>query len=109
MEKRWSKEEDSRGTYSKMVHAGADTKDEVFESCPHGQAATGREEEAPGVGVGEKEEIETRCGLGQCRPALLQRLNNPKVLCFCLCAYTLVQGNYMSKTANADLSLRYSQ
>ncbi|KAL4235923.1 hypothetical protein ACF0H5_004313 [Mactra antiquata] len=36
--------------------------------------------------------VETRCGLGTCRPSLLQRLNNPPVLLTCLCVYTLIHG-----------------
>ncbi|XP_045158609.2 solute carrier organic anion transporter family member 4C1-like isoform X2 [Mercenaria mercenaria] len=39
-----------------------------------------------------EEEIETRCGLGTCRPGILQRCNNPTFLLCCLCVYTLVHG-----------------
>lgn len=40
----------------------------------------------------ETEHVETRCGLGTCRPGLLQRCNTPPVLLSCLCVYTLVHG-----------------
>lgn len=38
------------------------------------------------------EYIETRCGIGTCRPRLLQKVNNPPVLLTCLCVYTLIHG-----------------
>ncbi|XP_060562690.1 solute carrier organic anion transporter family member 4C1-like [Ruditapes philippinarum] len=38
------------------------------------------------------EHFDTRCGIGACRPSLLQRCNNPQVLLVCLCVYTLVHG-----------------
>ena len=40
----------------------------------------------------EVEFVETRCGVGSCRPSWLQRANNPKILCLCICMYIAVQG-----------------
>ena len=40
----------------------------------------------------EDEFVETRCGVGSCRPSWLQRANNPKILCLCICMYITVQG-----------------
>ena len=48
------------------------------------------------VGDGEEEYTDVRCGIRGCRPSFLQRFNNPKALCFCLCAYTLVQGKLLN-------------
>jgi hypothetical protein len=43
------------------------------------------------------EHFDTRCGIGACRPSLLQRCNNPQVLLVCLCVYTLVHGKWLYK------------
>ena len=40
--------------------------------------------------------VETRCGIGNCRPSWLQRINNPKILCLCICMYITVQGKHIS-------------
>jgi len=42
----------------------------------------------------DEEYVETRCGYYSCRPPFLQRLNNPPVLCFFLCVYTLIHGKF---------------
>lgn len=39
-----------------------------------------------------EEHVDTRCGLGTCRPGFLQRCNNPTVLLGCLCMYTMIHG-----------------
>lgn len=42
--------------------------------------------------VSNSETVETRCGVGPFRPSILQKCNNPQVLCCCLCVYTLIHG-----------------
>lgn len=39
-----------------------------------------------------EDNVDTRCGLGTCRPRFLQRCNNPTVLLGCLCTYTMIHG-----------------
>ena len=41
------------------------------------------------------ETVDTSCGIGSCRPHVLQRCNNPPILCCCLCVYTLIHGKFI--------------
>lgn len=50
--------------------------------------------DADGVGDYPPElEVDTGCGYGSWKPGFLQRFNNPKVLLFMMCIFTLSQGN----------------
>ncbi|KAL3892415.1 hypothetical protein ACJMK2_004625 [Sinanodonta woodiana] len=49
-------------------------------------------------------EVDVRCGYGQCKPRWLQKLNNPKVLLFLLCSFTLVQAFVINGLINVNTS-----
>ncbi|XP_052777045.1 solute carrier organic anion transporter family member 4C1-like [Mya arenaria] len=55
-------------------------------------AVTPEHERQEGTRDSKQVPVETRCGYYSCRPVFLQRLNNPPMLCCCLCVYTLVHG-----------------
>ena len=44
---------------------------------------------------GAEVELDTRCGLGSCRPSWLQACNNPRAVCAWLCWFAFVQGKVL--------------